>query len=121
MNMVALALYRTLSQGRSCGLGSVATDGRGSSDVLRRPAEPSALRTTSASLTVAVELQTEPASSASLPTAERKLWLELLKPLTLSPDDSELSTAIRRAINPRMPMNQNFAFGGLGANSHNKL
>lgn len=42
---------------------------------------------------VIVEEQTEEVSSASPATAEWKLWPELLKPLTLSPDDSELSTA----------------------------
>lgn len=47
-----------------------------------------------ASLMVTVEEQSEEASSAASPAAaEWKLWPELLKPLTLSPDDSELSTA----------------------------
>lgn len=56
--------------------------------------EPAAAaRTAAASLMVIVEEQTEEVSSASPATAEWKLWPELLKPLTLSPDDSELSTA----------------------------
>lgn len=56
--------------------------------------EPAAAaRAAAASLMVIVEEQTEELSSASPATAEWKLWPELLKPLTLSPDDSELSTA----------------------------
>lgn len=109
---VVLTLYCTLSHRGSCGLGSDGTDRGGSSDVLRWPAEPSEPRTTSASLTVAVELQTEAVSSTSPPTAEWKLWLELLKPLTLSPDDSELSTATnpRRTINAWVLVKHYFIF-----------
>lgn len=101
-----------MSQEISCGLDSGETDESGSSDVLRQPAEPSAPRTTSGSLTVAEELQTEPTSSASPPMAEWKLWLEQLKPLTLSPDDSELSTATNPTctINAWMFVKQNFVF-----------
>lgn len=67
---VVLARYRTLSQGSSCGSGLGGTDGRGSSGILRLPEDTAAPQTTSASLTVTVEVQTEPASSASPPTAE---------------------------------------------------
>ncbi|TNN53905.1 hypothetical protein EYF80_035882 [Liparis tanakae] len=49
----------------------------------------------------------KPASSTSPPAAEWKLRPELLKPLTLSPDDSELSTGEERgrghAYPPRPP------------------
>lgn len=110
-----VVLYRTLSQGGSCGLGLAGTDGRGSSGVLRHPSAP---RTTSASLTVTVELQTEPASSASPPTAEWWLWLELLKPLTLSPDDSELSTAANPRRNSQTPPEASKQVLGFSVHTH---
>lgn len=96
--------YFTLPQERSvaghCGWGWAETNGT-AAKVFGPPGEPAAVaRAAAASLMVIVEEQTEEVSSASPATAEWKLWPELLKPLTLSPDDSELSTATTKGRRP---------------------
>lgn len=97
--IVHLTLSWEISPASLCGLAATDTEGCGFSGNAAAefgpaggsPAAAAAAATTT-SLMVTVEEQTEEASSASPGAAEWKLWPELLKPLTLSPDDSELST-----------------------------